>query len=61
MHTERDHVDYLEALRLLKRRNDWERSGSAADAGRWDLRRMHSLLARLDDPHSLVVIEENAR
>ncbi len=44
-------MDYLESLRLLKRRNDWERSGSAADAGRWDLRRMHALLARLDDPH----------
>jgi dihydrofolate synthase/folylpolyglutamate synthase len=44
-------VQYLEALRLLQQRDDWERSGSAADAGRWDLRRMHSLLARLGDPH----------
>ncbi len=44
-------MEYLEALRFLKRRDDWERSGSAADAERWDLRRMHSLLARLDDPH----------
>ncbi len=44
-------MEYLEALRLLKRRDDWERSGSAADAERWDLRRMHSLLARLGDPH----------
>jgi len=44
-------VEYLESLRLLKRRDDWERSGSAADAGRWDLRRMHSLLARLGGPH----------
>ena len=44
-------MEYLESLRLLKRRNDWERSGSAADASRWDLRRMHSLLARLGEPH----------
>jgi dihydrofolate synthase/folylpolyglutamate synthase len=44
-------VQYLEALRLLQARDDWERTGSPADAGRWDLRRMHSLLARLDDPH----------
>ena len=44
-------MEYLESLRLLKRRDDWERSGSAADAARWDLRRMHSLLARLADPH----------
>jgi dihydrofolate synthase/folylpolyglutamate synthase len=43
-------VEYLEALRLLQRRDDWERTGSAADAGRWDLRRMRSLLARLGDP-----------
>ncbi len=44
-------VDYVEALRLLRRRDDWERTGSLADAGRWDLRRMRSLLGRLDDPH----------
>lgn len=44
-------MEYVESLRLLKRRDDWERSGSAADAERWDLRRMHSLLARLGDPH----------
>jgi dihydrofolate synthase/folylpolyglutamate synthase len=44
-------VQYLEALRLLHARDDWERSGSPADAARWDLRRMRSLLARLDDPH----------
>ena len=44
-------MDYLEALRLLRRRNDWERSGSAADASRWDLRRMRSLLSRIGDPH----------
>lgn len=44
-------MEYLEALRLLQRRNDWERTGSAADADRWDLRRMRSLLARLGDPH----------
>ncbi|MCH7699034.1 MAG: bifunctional folylpolyglutamate synthase/dihydrofolate synthase [Chloroflexi bacterium] len=44
-------MEYLEALRFLKRRDDWERSGSVADAERWDLRRMHSLLARLGDPH----------
>ncbi len=43
-------MDYLEALRLLQRRDDWERSGSARDAARWDLRRMRSLLARLGDP-----------
>ena len=44
-------MDYIAALRQLQRRDDWERSGSAADAARWDLRRMHSLLARLDNPH----------
>jgi dihydrofolate synthase/folylpolyglutamate synthase len=44
-------VEYVEALRLLQRRDDWERTGSASDAARWDLRRMHSLLARLDGPH----------
>ncbi len=44
-------MDYLEALRLLRRRGDWERSGSAADASRWDLRRMRSLLSRIGDPH----------
>ena len=44
-------MEYLEALRHLQQRDDWERTGSAADAARWDLRRMHSLLARLDDPH----------
>ncbi len=44
-------MDYLEALRLLRRRDDWERSGSAADASRWDLRRMRSLLSRIGDPH----------
>jgi dihydrofolate synthase / folylpolyglutamate synthase len=43
-------VQYPEALRLLHSRDDWERSGSPADASRWDLRRMHSLLARLGDP-----------
>lgn len=45
-------MDYLEALRLLRRRDDWERTGSPADAARWDLRRMRSLLARLGDPHT---------
>ena len=44
-------MEYIEALRLLLHRDDWERSGSAADAARWDLRRMRSLLARLGDPH----------
>jgi dihydrofolate synthase/folylpolyglutamate synthase len=44
-------VDYLQALRFLRDRDDWERTGSAADAARWDLRRMRSLLARLGDPH----------
>ena len=44
-------MDYLEALRLLRHRDDWERTGSPADAARWDLRRMRSLLARLGDPH----------
>ncbi len=44
-------MQYLESLRLLRQRDDWERSGSAADASRWDLRRMRSLLARLGDPH----------
>lgn len=43
-------VEYVEALRLLQRRDDWERTGSPGDAARWDLRRMRSLLARLDDP-----------
>ncbi|MEX2157893.1 MAG: folylpolyglutamate synthase/dihydrofolate synthase family protein [Dehalococcoidia bacterium] len=43
-------MHYREALRLLHRRDDWERSGSADDAARWDLRRMRSLLARLGDP-----------
>jgi dihydrofolate synthase/folylpolyglutamate synthase len=43
-------VNYLEALRRLQQRDDWERSGSAADASRWDLRRMRSLLARAGDP-----------
>ena len=43
-------VDYLEALRELQRRDDWERTGGAADASRWDLRRMRSLLGRLGDP-----------
>ncbi len=44
-------VEYVEALRLLQRRDDWERTGSAGDAARWDLRRMRSLLVRLGDPH----------
>ncbi len=44
-------MDYLDALRYLQRRDDWERTGSAADAARWDLRRMRSLLGRLGDPH----------
>ena len=44
-------VKYIEALRLLRRRDDWERTGSSSDAARWDLRRMRSLLARLGDPH----------
>jgi dihydrofolate synthase/folylpolyglutamate synthase len=44
-------LQYLESLRLLQARDDWERTGSAADAERWDLRRMRSLLARLGDPH----------
>ncbi len=44
-------VDYVEALELLQRRDDWERSGSARDVARWDLGRMRSLLARLNDPH----------
>jgi len=43
-------VQYLEALRQLQRRDDWERTGAAADAARWDLRRMRSLLVRLRDP-----------
>jgi len=42
---------YLDSLRFLQARDDWERTGSAADAERWDLRRMRSLLARLGDPH----------
>ncbi|MGB2694146.1 MAG: folylpolyglutamate synthase/dihydrofolate synthase family protein [Dehalococcoidia bacterium] len=44
-------MKYLDALRFLQRRDDWERTGSSDDASRWDLRRMHSLLARLGDPH----------
>ncbi len=44
-------MQYIEALQLLQRRDDWERTGSPADADRWDLRRMRSLLARLGDPH----------
>jgi dihydrofolate synthase/folylpolyglutamate synthase len=44
-------VQYIQALQFLQRRDDWERSGSPADADRWDLRRMRSLLARLGDPH----------
>lgn len=44
-------MDYLQTLRWLRRRDDWERTGSPQDAARWDLRRMHSLLARLGDPH----------
>ena len=44
-------VEYIEALRLLQRRDDWERSGSPSEAARWDLRRMRSLLARLGEPH----------
>jgi dihydrofolate synthase/folylpolyglutamate synthase len=44
-------VQYIEALQLLQRRDDWERTGSPADAERWDLRRMRSLLARLGNPH----------
>ncbi|MBI4570370.1 MAG: bifunctional folylpolyglutamate synthase/dihydrofolate synthase [Chloroflexi bacterium] len=44
-------MEYLEALRFLQRRDDWERTGAAAAAARWDLRRMRSLLARLGDPH----------
>ncbi|MDZ4278734.1 MAG: Mur ligase family protein, partial [Dehalococcoidia bacterium] len=44
-------MDYVEALRLLQRRDDWERSGSLGDAARWDLRRMRSLLGRVGDPH----------
>jgi len=43
-------VHYRDALRLLHDRDDWERTGSLADAARWDLRRMRSLLARLGDP-----------
>jgi dihydrofolate synthase/folylpolyglutamate synthase len=43
-------LNYLEALRQLQRRDDWERTGAAADAARWDLRRMRSLLARAGDP-----------
>ena len=43
-------MNYIEALRLLQRRDDWERSGSATSADRWDLRRVRSLLARLDNP-----------
>jgi dihydrofolate synthase/folylpolyglutamate synthase len=44
-------VQYIQALRFLQQRDDWERSGSVADAARWDLRRMRSLLSRLGDPH----------
>ncbi len=44
-------MQYVEALHLLQRRDDWERTGSAADADRWDIRRMRSLLARLGNPH----------
>lgn len=44
-------MNYLDALRLLQQRNDWERHGASDDARRWDLRRMRSLLARLGDPH----------
>ncbi|MCH8993988.1 MAG: bifunctional folylpolyglutamate synthase/dihydrofolate synthase [Chloroflexi bacterium] len=44
-------MNYLEALRSLQRRDDWERTGAPGDAARWDLRRMRSLLARLDSPH----------
>ncbi len=44
-------VEYVEALCLLQRRDDWERTGSASDAARWDLRRIRSLLVRLGDPH----------
>jgi dihydrofolate synthase/folylpolyglutamate synthase len=44
-------LDYLASLRFLQARDDWERTGSAADAERWDLRRMRSLLARLGGPH----------
>ncbi|MEX1253094.1 MAG: bifunctional folylpolyglutamate synthase/dihydrofolate synthase, partial [Dehalococcoidia bacterium] len=44
-------MNYIEALRLLRRRDDWERTGSSSDAARWDLRRMRSLLARMGDPH----------
>jgi len=48
---QRNPVDYVEARHFLQRRDDWERTGSARDAARWDLRRMRSLLARLGDPH----------
>lgn len=44
-------MEYFAALRWLQARDDWERTGSPADAARWDLRRMRSLLARLGDPH----------
>jgi len=44
-------VQYFEALHFLQQRDDWERTGSPGEAGRWDLRRMRSLLARLGDPH----------
>jgi dihydrofolate synthase/folylpolyglutamate synthase len=48
---EQTFVNYIEALRRLRQRDDWERTGSSDDAARWDLRRMRSLLARLGDPH----------
>ena len=43
-------MQYLESLRYLRRRDDWERTASAADAARWDLGRMRALLARLGYP-----------
>jgi len=45
-------MDYREALTYLRSRDDWERSGSPADAARWDLGRVRSLLARLGNPHT---------
>lgn len=45
-------MDYREALAYLRSRDDWERSGSPADAARWDLGRVRSLLARLGNPHT---------
>jgi dihydrofolate synthase/folylpolyglutamate synthase len=42
---------YLQALQFLRRRDDWERTGSADAAARWDLRRMRSLLNQLENPH----------